>query len=146
MLTGKQYQDDDGQNGRGAFPEQVRITLDEGSRGGAEIFCIWMAKVESEFRQALVALVRIDMHGLAERSIDPGRNVAVGVKGGLVSQLAKLRSGSRFRYLRTIGQPARHHLVSDDAQRERVGAGRTAFSEKVFGRRVLHGAENVVLA
>jgi hypothetical protein len=77
------------------------------------------------------------VHGLLERPVDSGRHIAIVVEGGSVAQFSLLSFRPGPGDLRTIGQPAGEHLVCDDPKREYIGTRRSAFAEKIFGRRVL---------
>src|SRR4051812_10096721 len=103
-----------------------------------------MAEVEQEFRKTVVALVRIGVHGLFKRAIDPRRHLAAAKRGGTVSQLAELRSRPGLRRLRAVGQPSGEHLIGDDAERKLVRARGGLLAEKIFRRGILRGAEDVV--
>ncbi len=82
------------------------------------------------------------MHGFPECAVDPGGNFAALVEGGLVAEFSLLRFRAGFRNRSAIGQPPGQHLIGDDPEREDVRSIRAAFTEEVFGRRVLHGAQN----
>ena len=56
-----------------------------GFAADADKFLVGMTKVENELGQLVIALIRIRMHGLLQRPVDPCRELAAVAQGGFVS-------------------------------------------------------------
>ena len=92
-----------------ALPEQQRIALDQRRRRGLDVIRIRRAQVEQKFRQAVISLQGIGMHGALQRAVDPDRNFAARMHGRPVSQPAELRARS------APAPPARHRAAFPSA-------------------------------
>ncbi len=90
VLRQKQKQDDACKDKAQAFPEQHGIAFDQRRRRGIWKILIGLPKIKDKFREFVITLGWIGMHGLLEHLINPCWDLAIAIERGSIFQFSLL--------------------------------------------------------